>query len=235
MMAKHNGRILFMDGFAGPGRYSKGEDGSPIIALKALLDHPHFQTPRPRQEVVFFFIEVEEDRAAALKEEIDEFRAIRPIPDWVKTRVIHGKFAPIMTETLDHLEGKGAQLAPTFAFIDPFGFAGVPLGTIARIVKNPSCECLITFMFEAINRFLSHPEPEIQDHFDELFGTDAWRPITREAHPEVRQDKIINLYRNQLLGAAGLRYVRTFEMINQGNRTAYFLFFGTNSPRGSAK
>lgn len=235
MMAKHNGRILFVDGFAGPGRYSKGEDGSPIIALKALLDHPHFQTPRPQREVAFLFIEVKEDRAAALKEEIDGFRAIRPVPDWVRIRVIQGEFAPMMTKRLDHLKGKGLQLAPTFAFIDPFGFAGVPLGIIARIVKNPRCECLITFMFEAINRFLSHPEPEIKDHFDQLFGTDAWKPITLEERPDVRQDKIINLYRNQLLGIAGLRYVRTFEMINQGNRTEYFLFFGTNNPKGLSK
>src|SRR5437868_3544213 len=35
IMARWNGRILFIDGFAGPGEYSTGEDGSPIIALKA--------------------------------------------------------------------------------------------------------------------------------------------------------------------------------------------------------
>ncbi len=28
-------RIIYIDGFAGPGRYKGGEDGSPIVALKA--------------------------------------------------------------------------------------------------------------------------------------------------------------------------------------------------------
>jgi len=29
-------RVFYIDGFAGPGRYSGGEDGSPVVALKAL-------------------------------------------------------------------------------------------------------------------------------------------------------------------------------------------------------
>lgn len=29
IMVKWNNRVLFIDGFAGPGEYSKGEDGSP--------------------------------------------------------------------------------------------------------------------------------------------------------------------------------------------------------------
>jgi len=31
--------ILYIDGFAGPGRYAGGEDGSPIIAIKSALEH----------------------------------------------------------------------------------------------------------------------------------------------------------------------------------------------------
>ncbi len=32
-------RLLYIDGFAGPGEYEGGEDGSPIIALKVAKDH----------------------------------------------------------------------------------------------------------------------------------------------------------------------------------------------------
>src|SRR5262245_65441693 len=41
IMGSWNGRILIVDGFAGPGVYSGGEEGSPIIALRALMDHRH--------------------------------------------------------------------------------------------------------------------------------------------------------------------------------------------------
>ena len=34
IMSQTNGRILFIDGFAGPDQYQAGEEGSPIIALR---------------------------------------------------------------------------------------------------------------------------------------------------------------------------------------------------------
>jgi len=76
-MARYNGRILFVDGFAGPGRYAGGEEGSPLIALETLLAHPQFQTPQGQREVVFIFIKKEQDRAAALEGELREFAAKR--------------------------------------------------------------------------------------------------------------------------------------------------------------
>ena len=32
-------RIIYIDGFAGPGEYIGGEDGSPIIVLRSLKEH----------------------------------------------------------------------------------------------------------------------------------------------------------------------------------------------------
>ena len=40
---------MFVDGFAGPGRYSQGEEGSPIIALKAVIE----QTRRSKPMLIF--------------------------------------------------------------------------------------------------------------------------------------------------------------------------------------
>ncbi len=37
--SKWNGRILFIDRFAGPGEYSGGEEGSPLIAINAFRNH----------------------------------------------------------------------------------------------------------------------------------------------------------------------------------------------------
>ena len=59
--------LVFVDGFAGPGRYSKGEEGSPVIAVKAVTGQP-----RPiRAKVDFHFIELDEKRAHHLTSEID--------------------------------------------------------------------------------------------------------------------------------------------------------------------
>lgn len=52
ILSKWSGRIIYLDGFAGPGVYSDGEDGSPVIALQTAVDH----VMRPRfKEIVFLF------------------------------------------------------------------------------------------------------------------------------------------------------------------------------------
>ena len=232
ILASHHGRIIYVDGFAGPGRYLGGEPGSPVIALTTLLTHPRFQGSTHGRQVTLLFIEREEDRAQALAEELAQFRASRPIPDWVIVNLANGEFAPTMTRLLDDLDRAGRRLAPTFCFIDPFGPAGVPLSLIERIAKNPRCECLINFAFDAVWRFKEHPNMQVLEHFDELFGTQEWRCGLALADPEQQRNFIVDLYRQQLQRVTGFEYVRTFEMINQGNRTAYFLYFGTRDRKG---
>ena len=232
IMGQTNGRIVFIDGFAGPGRYSGGETGSPLIALQTVLEHHAFRTPRPGREVAFLFVEKEEDRAVALEQEIADLDIQ---PGWVQHEVLVGGFEEHMTRILDRIELGGGGLAPTFAFIDPFGFKGIPLELIARIVRHKKCECLISFMYEPINRFLSHPDEAIQRNIDALFGTKAWQRILDLADPTKRRDDIVDLYRQQLHKVAGLTFVRTFEMINEDNRRKYVLYFGTNAPLGLSK
>jgi hypothetical protein len=63
-----NRRVIFLDGFAGPGRYTAGEPGSPIIALDTLVNHRHFQKLQ-RTEFVMIFVESDDQRFASLEEE----------------------------------------------------------------------------------------------------------------------------------------------------------------------
>jgi three-Cys-motif partner protein len=62
-------RIVFLDGFAGPGIYKGGEPGSSIIALDVLLGHPHFG--RWNTEFVFLFLEPHAQRYASLLERLE--------------------------------------------------------------------------------------------------------------------------------------------------------------------
>jgi len=232
IMGSITGRIVYIDGFAGPGRYSKGEEGSPLIALKALLDHPLFRESKRNCNVVFFFIEADQERANALRGELNQLVSERPLPGWVEYDVRDGEFADEMTKVLNKLEGTGKHLAPTFAFIDPFGYKGLPLEIIARIVRNDRCECLINFMYEAFTRHAGKPIAWIQSEFDELFGTNAWQDLLSDSDPKRRFEGAVDLYRTQLIQVAKLKYVRTFVMLDQGNQTEYVLFFGTNNQKG---
>jgi three-Cys-motif partner protein len=232
IMASFNGRILYIDAFAGPGRYSKGEEGSPLISLKILLDNPLFQSASRKCNAVFFFIEEDKERANALKEELKQMIADRPLPRWVEYNIIQGEFALEMTKILTAIEQDGKLLAPTFAFIDPFGYSGVPLEVIARIARNPRCECLITFVYESIVRHGGKSESWIQGHIEQLFGTADWKAILEGDNPQERLSKSIELYRNQLISCAKFKFVRTFSMYDRSNQPEYVLFFGTNNRKG---
>jgi hypothetical protein len=140
-----------------------------------------------------------------------------------------------MTDALDRLEEEGREIAPAFAFVDPFGWSGAPLEIIARIIQRPRCECLITFMFDSINRFLSHPDEKSAAHFDGLFGTNEWRVILQHAAPSDRHQGILDLYQHQLHNIAKATYVRTFEMVNKNGRPIYRLSFATNNEDGLSR
>jgi three-Cys-motif partner protein len=191
-----------------------------------------FDSARRKCNVVFFFIEEDQQRANALEEELSQLKSQTNLPAWVEYKVIHGQFAPEMTRLLDQLERERKMLAPTFAFIDPFGYSGVPLDVIARIARNPSCECLVTFVHQSIVRHGGKPAEWIPEHIDQLFGTNKWKAIVDNPNAEQRLTGLIDLYRGQLIAHARFKYVRTFSMYDRTNQSEYVLFFGTNSPKG---
>ncbi len=217
---------IWMDS-PGPGNTRGGEDGSPIIAIDTFLNHTHSQIRN--KEVLFRFIEQDHARCEYLK----QLLAQRTLPPMAKYKVFEGNFDETMTGLLQPLEDQQLRLAPTFAFIDPFGYSHTPMKTIKRLMSHPRCEVLVTFMYEEINRFLEADYTNKVAQYDALFGTSEWRTITQTArNPRERHDQLHNLYQNQLRQVAGIGYIRSFCMWNKRNITDYFLFFGTNNPLG---
>jgi three-Cys-motif partner protein len=223
ILSKHNQRIVYIDGFAGPGRYKGGELGSPIIALNVATNHRKTLDG----ELVFWFIDEREDRIEHLKRELNGMT----IPSHFKVRAEAGKFHEKVDPVLQSIEADGAKVAPTFAFIDPFGFSGIPFSLIERLLKHPRCEVFITFMVDAFNRFLEHPKDTVVQHIVDAFGTDEAIQIA-EAHGD-RIERLRTLYQSRLQQVAG--YVRYFERRDRNDRTQYYLFFASNHELGHLK
>ena len=153
------------------------------------------------------------------------------IPNHFKVKPECGRFNEKLKEALDSLDADGSRLDPTFAFIDPFGFSGIPFALIERLLNQRRCEAFITFMVDAINRFLEHPKDKVVEHIVEAFGTDEAIRIA-----EAPGDRITNLrklYQRQLQRVA--KFVRYFEMRDRQDRTQYYLFFATNNDLGHIK
>lgn len=217
-----NNKIVYIDGFAGPGRYKGGEIGSPLIALDAAVNHRRAMSG----ELVFWFIDERKDRIAHLQQEL---KAVS-IPNHFRVTAEAGTFHEKLGRVLDDMEAKGSGLAPTFAFIDPFGFSNIPFSLIERLLKHPRCEVLVTFMVDAINRFLEHPHDKLVQHIVDAFGTDEAIEIAKTPQ---RIEGLRALYQSRLQAVAD--YVRYFEMRDRQDRTQYYLFFATNHALGHLK
>lgn len=227
ILGRYNNRINYIDGFAGPGKYEGGEDGSPLLAIEAARSHVERKTLPNDVIIRFFFIEANPESAAHLRCRLSRIQ----VPSQFKVAVIEREFASAIEHVLDDLQSAAKLIAPTFAFVDPFGFSGIPLNLMARILRYPKCEVFVNIMVDFINRFIEHPNDSIVAHFPQTFGTDEVLRIPAQTGNRI--DALLDLYRRQLKSQA--KFVGRFDMHGNRDQKTYSLFFASNSPRGFEK
>ncbi len=225
-MTRWNGRILFIDGFAGPGEYSGGEPGSPLIALEAVRDHAALDWDGAR--IQFLFIEKDVDRTKHLEEVVN--RPENTATPNAEVLIVNGSFDETLGSVLDAIEEQQEQLAPSFVMIDPFGVSDTPMALIGKILQNSKSEVYVSFMYRDINRFKN--TPEFEKPLDDLFGCPDWRDGL-DLEGSAKKNFYFDLYKSQLR-KAGARYVLHFELY-EGNSLVYAIFFGTQDLEGCDK
>lgn len=225
ILGSWRGRINFIDGFAGPGRYDNGEPGSPVVAVNTLLNHASFTSGRLSGEINFVFVEQRDDRYAELDATVKDLA--QRVPAQVKIHAVHSDFVTAANNIVGSLSGK--RLAPTLALVDPFGFSGVPLNSIKRLLAFPQCEVLFNFMIESVYRFAGKGT-SAEHRFEEMFGTTDYTAAPPVG--EAREEFLLGLYMRQLRTECSFKHVRDFKMVNDRGRTGNHLIFGTRNDKG---
>ncbi len=225
--ANERTQLCLIDGFAGPGAYAKGEPGSPIIMLQALLQHPQRDAIVARSQLSYIFIENDAERAAYLESEVSKLRPHLP-SGWV-AKVQKADFADAMPPIAERL-GKARPTPGTFLFIDPFGYS--PDDTrpdlSARILSYPHCEVLVFVPTQFMARFVE--DPAMENTFDNLFAGEDWRHVRDEPTMARRIGALRDLYVARLRRDA--QFVRVFT-IRSANE--FHLFFASNHELGLVK
>jgi three-Cys-motif partner protein len=169
IMASNSRTLNVIDGFAGPGRYTGGEPGSPLLMIEAFADHKNRTPAMERAEIHFDFIEERHDRVEFLRNELSRVT----LPPNVHIDGVHeGSFDKVMGDILDGIPSTSG-LAPTFAFIDPFGYTGHGLQLSSRILQFSKCEVLIYVPLPHIARFIE--TATVERALDNLYGDSAWK------------------------------------------------------------
>lgn len=169
-ISKYNPRILYVDTHAGRGKYKTGEEGSPLIALKSLLNHKARDFILKNTEVIFLFLENNLDNAKALKNSLKE---LTNIPPQISHKVIEEEFSTKLSQGLDELAKGGKKLAPSFFFLDPYNYQ-LSMELMKKILSNPRSEILVNFMTRYVGLAI---EKNQEENLNLLFDSDIWKEL----------------------------------------------------------
>lgn len=223
-----NREILFIDGFAGPGEYTNGKEGSPVIAFKAALDHA-IPFPVP---VRIIFIESRQDRFEHLQRVLvphlarasqsSNFRAVEPRP---------GDCDCVLNALLDECERKGIAFGPALAFLDQFGYGAVSMALISRILRFGQCEVFSYLDYKDMNRWII--DPTKAPAFTRAYGGQEWQEAVKLPEQE-RRKFLLDQYKAALKDPkrGNAAYVSSFSMFDKNSQPLYWLIFCTNHLRG---
>lgn len=227
VLATRHTDLVYVDAFAGRGRYAGGEAGSPLLAIDAALDVMK-RTRTPPQSFTCHFVEPD---AANFTNLASELHSYEPANDPRITYHLHNqRFAVISPSILRQL---GQSQLPTFFFVDPFGYEDPTMDLLGQIIRLPRVEVFVTFMYDFANRAMGwHGNAAIGSTLDDLFGSHDWRSIVR-SNASDREDRLINLYRTHLK-ARGAAFAIPFRMSDDRRaRTLYYLVHATKHYLGA--
>lgn len=223
ILGKWNERICYFDCFAGRGEYDDGTFGSPVRAIK--IAH---RKAKDYGEMTLTFIEKDTENYNNLKHVLEVTRQKNENPDKITFYMINSDFSTAATQIFHYIDSKSEIIAPSLFFVDPFGYSGVPLDIIKKILSYPKTEVFFTFMVSSITRFITHKP--ISKTLTALFGTDAWEGIIEKPNKEIT---LVELYRKQLHEKAGAKYSLHFRISESHRlRTLYYLIHVTNNLKG---
>jgi three-Cys-motif partner protein len=215
-----------MDGFAGPGTYSGGESGSPLILMRALCSNTNLHERWADVRYDLHFVEKHPRRAAMLEAKLREFEvAMRSRgPGWtdrVAWSVTCGRYE-------ESVPLPAAQPSALFLFLDPFGYSHAPMTLTQDLVQQPKSDTLIFLPLSFVNRFAEREGQE--PAMDRFFGTPAWRDVPDGPG---RPAALLELFQQQLR-TAGLEWVLPFRLRPEDRSNAYWIVGGSGHLSGFA-
>ena len=218
---QHDGKIAYIDLYAGPGRYKDGSASTPLLVLERAINDPDIS-----QMLVSLFNDSDNNNTRTLEEEISKLPNIGKL-----------KYRPVVQcAEVDDLAAQyfnDTRLIPTFSFIDPFGYKGLSLSIVKGVIKDWGCDCVFFFNYNRINAGISNKF--VAQHIDALFSkprADKLRRTLPGLQSWKREAIIMEELANEIKDLGG-KFVLPFTFKDTSrSRTSHKLIFVTKNFKG---
>jgi len=215
-----NGRLAYVDLYAGPGRYKDGSASTPLMVLEKAISDPDLS-----KHLIALFNDVDSRNTSTLQSEIDQLPGIDEL-----------SYKPIVScnKVDEDAENyfRRTRMDPSFTFIDPWGYKGLSLKIVNGVIKDWGCDCVFFFNYNRINPGVSNDA--VEGHIASLFGSDRARTLRGRVmglSPMMRESMILEEM-TQAIKEMGGRYVLPFRFKNLSGRPTHHLIFVSKSFRG---
>ncbi len=218
-----NGKVLnYIDLYAGKGRYDDGTLSTPLMILQKIMDNPDFC-----ERVQCIFNDAAPENTKQLEDAINSMPGIERLR--FKPQVLTG---PVSNEIVRQLEA--TKMAPTFFFIDPFGYVGLSLRLINAMLKRWGSDGVFFFNYNRINMGISNSK--VTRHMEALFGKERVKAMKAELHElgPISREKSIKQQLKQALRDLGAHHPVPFCFKKDG-RTSHYLIAVSKDFKGHEK
>ena len=194
--------LTYVDCFSGPWNVQSEnfQDSSFAIALEQLRKAREIHKSRTGRtlKIRCFFLEKKRSAYEKLKRFTDQITDVEIEP---KNKALEDAIPDI----LDFVK-KGGSQSFSFVFIDPTGWTGFAMSTIAPLLQLKSSEVLINFMTEHIRRFIDSPQQLTQESFMKLFGSGEFKSKVEGLTEKDREDALVAAYIENVKTVGSLGY-----------------------------
>ena len=219
-MQHGDGKIAYIDLYAGPGRYRDGAASTPLLVLQKVIENE-----RLREHVATFFNDQDVNNSDSLKREISKLPGIETL--FYSPVVSCNEIGKDAEQYFDQ-----TKIVPSLTFFDPFGYKGLSLRLVNGVIKDWGCDCVFFFNYNRINAGISNPA--VKAHMDALFGNeraDQLRLKVAGASPARRQAMVLEELTTALSEMGG-EFVLPFRFRNDDRRLTHHLIFVSKNFKG---
>jgi three-Cys-motif partner protein len=229
IVGTHRDTLTYVDCFSGPWNVQSEDfkDSSFSIALEQLRKARRVHQDRTGRTLRLRCLFLEKSRSAftKLKQFTDKITDVEIEPQ--NKKLEHA--IPLILEFVR----KGGSRSFPFIFIDPTGWTGFEMGTIAPLLKIDPGEVLINFMTGHIRRFIDYPEEVNQQSFVRFFGSEDFREKVKGLAQQEREDAAVEEYIRNVKSTGNFPHVCSAIVLHpEIDRTAFHLIYATRNLAG---